>query len=51
MDAVQLAAAIDTRKRLRDTGAAGELRFATFDRELREAAEHEGFATLGGPAA
>ena len=51
MDAVQLAAAIDTRDRLGNAGADGELRFAAFDRELREAAEHEGFATLGGPTA
>jgi predicted nucleic acid-binding protein len=49
MDAVQLAAAMITRERLRAADAAEELRFAVFDRELREAAEREGFATLGGP--
>ncbi len=49
MDAVQLAAAVNTRERLRDADAEAELRFAAFDRELCEAAEHEGLATLGGP--
>jgi len=52
MDAVQLAAAVTLRERLR-AGAAdstpGEVVFATFDRELLEAAEREGFATLGRP--
>jgi uncharacterized protein len=48
-DAVQLAAAMSTRERLRAADVAGELRFAAFDRELREAAEREGFVTLGGP--
>jgi hypothetical protein len=52
MDAVQLAAAVTLRDRLR-AGATGEpaadVAFATFDRRLLEAAEREGFATLGGP--
>jgi predicted nucleic acid-binding protein len=49
MDAVQLAAAIGARERLRPADAGEDLRFAAFDRELREAAEREGFTTLGGP--
>jgi predicted nucleic acid-binding protein len=52
MDAVQLAAAVTLRDRLR-AGATGEpaadVAFAAFDRRLLEAAEREGFATLGGP--
>lgn len=51
MDAVQLAAAINARERLRDADAAAALHFAVFDRDLRRAAEREGFATLGGPPA
>ena len=54
MDAVQLAAAITLRERLRGgtTGTpAADVAFAAFDRRLLEAAEHEGFATLGGPLA
>jgi predicted nucleic acid-binding protein len=52
MDAVQLAAAVTFRERMR-AGAAGantaEVVFAAFDRQLLEAAEREGFATLGRP--
>lgn len=52
MDAVQLAAAVTLRERL-SAGATdstlGEVVFAAFDRELLEAAEREGFATLGRP--
>jgi predicted nucleic acid-binding protein len=52
MDAVQLAAAVTLRERL-SAGAPdstlGEVVFATFDRQLLEAAEREGFATLGRP--
>jgi uncharacterized protein len=54
MDAVQLAAAMTLRERLR-AGAPGapgaEVAFAAFDRRLLEAAEREGFATLGRPLA
>ena len=49
MDAVQLGSAIRTRERLREQGAQAQLLFASFDRRLLEAAEREGFATLGGP--
>jgi predicted nucleic acid-binding protein len=49
MDAVQLGAAL----RLRDSVSAyapdAQVAFAAFDRRLLEAAEREGFATLGGP--
>jgi predicted nucleic acid-binding protein len=49
MDAVHLGAAL----RLRDSVSAyapdAEVAFAAFDRRLLEAAEREGFATLGGP--
>jgi len=51
MDAVQLSGAL----RLRDDVSAyapdAEVAFAAFDRRLLEAAEREGFATLGGPLA
>ena len=48
MDAVHLAAALALRERL-DVEASGErVAFAAFDRRLLEAAEREGFATLGG---
>jgi predicted nucleic acid-binding protein len=54
MDAVQLAAAITLRERLR-AGTAGapaaDVAFAAFDLRLLEAAGREGFATLGGPLA
>jgi len=52
MDAVQLAAALALRDRLRTEAAArrgAEVVFAAFDRELLEAAEREGLATLGRP--
>jgi predicted nucleic acid-binding protein len=49
MDAVQLGAAFRLRERLQEQGAEGQLQFAAFDRRLLEAAEREGFATLGGP--
>ena len=49
MDAVQLGSAIRTRERLREQGEEDQLLFAAFDRRLLEAAEREGFATLGGP--
>jgi predicted nucleic acid-binding protein len=52
MDAVQLAAAVTLRERLRTrtTGTPGAaVAFAAFDRQLLAAAEREGFATLGGP--
>jgi predicted nucleic acid-binding protein len=53
LDALQLAAAVTLRERLR-AGARGgpmqEVVFATFDRRLLEAAGREGFATLGGPS-
>mgnify|MGYP000872872250 CR=1 FL=1 len=48
-DAAQLGSAIQTRTRLREQGAQAPLLFAAFDRRLLEAAEREGFATLGGP--
>jgi predicted nucleic acid-binding protein len=51
MDAVQLGSAMRTRERLREQGAEAQLLFAAFDRRLLEAAEREGFATLGGPLA
>ena len=52
MDAVQLAAAVTLRDRLcagATGGPAADVAFAAFDRRLLEAAEREGFATLGGP--
>ena len=52
MDAVQLAAASALRDRLRVEAPAmrsAEVAFAAFDRRLLEAAEREGFATLGRP--
>lgn len=49
MDAIQLGAAIRLRERLDQQGADEPLRFAAFDGRLLEAAEAEGFATLGGP--
>ena len=52
MDAVQLAAAVALRDRLRagaTDSADADLVFAAFDRGLLEAAEREGFATRGGP--
>ena len=49
MDAIQLAAAVRVRERLDAQSIDEPLLFATFDRRLLEAAEREGFATLGGP--
>ena len=52
LDALQLAAAVTLRERLRagaEGGPVQDVVFATFDRRLLEAAEREGFATLGGP--
>jgi predicted nucleic acid-binding protein len=49
MDALQLGTAIRVRERLEQQGAEEPLVFASFDRRLLEAAEREGFATLGGP--
>jgi uncharacterized protein len=48
-DAVQLAAAVNARERLRRYAEDAELVFAAFDRQLLKAAEREGFATLGRP--
>lgn len=52
MDAVQLAAALTLRERLRagtPDSSSRDVAFAAFDRRLLEAAEREGFATLGAP--
>ena len=49
MDAIQLAAAVALRARVLEAAPATEVVFAAFDRRLLEAAEREGFATLGGP--
>ena len=49
MDAVQLAAALALRTAARQQAPGAEVVFAAFDRRLLEAAEREGFATLGGP--
>jgi len=54
MDAIQLAAAVGLRGELRGRAAGRRVQdvvFAAFDRRLLEAAEREGFATLGGPLA
>ena len=51
MDAVQLAAAMTLREHMRLGVPGAEVVVAAFDRRLLEAAEHEGFATLGGPEA
>ena len=51
MDAVQLSAAIALRAAAREHAPDAEVVFAAFDRRLLEAAEREGFATLGGPLA
>jgi len=51
MDAVQLAAAITLREHMRLDLPDAEVAVAAFDRRLLEAAEREGFATLGGPLA
>jgi predicted nucleic acid-binding protein len=49
MDAIHLAAAITFRARLLERAKQETVSFASFDRRLRDAAEREGFATLGGP--
>ena len=49
MDAIQLAAAVTLRERLPRRRRTPSVVFAAFDRRLLEAAEREGFATLGGP--
>lgn len=51
MDAVQLGAAFAVRERALARSASASITVAAFDRRLREAAEREGFATLGGPPA
>lgn len=49
MDAVQLASAFEVNARALAHTPDADLRFLAFDRRLLEAAEREGFATLGGP--
>jgi uncharacterized protein len=49
MDAVHLSAALTLRAKVTQYAPGAEVVFATFDRELLEAAEREGFATLGRP--
>ena len=49
MDAVQLASAAELRARVLADTPAADFRLLAYDRRLLEAAEREGFATLGGP--
>ncbi len=49
MHAVQLAAALSLRSHVHRTSPRSDIVFAAFDRQLLEAAEREGFATLGRP--
>ncbi len=49
MDAVQLSAAVALGAATRRHAPDAVIVFASFDRRLLEAAEREGFATLGGP--
>lgn len=49
MDAVQLGAAVAVRERAVARSKTAVVSVAAFDRRLLEAAEREGFATLGGP--
>jgi uncharacterized protein len=49
MDAVQLASALELRTRVLAKTPGADFQFVAFDRGLLEAAEREGFATLGGP--
>ncbi len=49
MDAVQLSAEYPLRAKATEYAAGAEVTFASFDRELLEAAEREGFATFGRP--
>jgi uncharacterized protein len=48
MDAIHVATAVHVRERLLREDDHEEVRFAAFDQRLLEAAEREGFATLGG---
>lgn len=48
MDAIHLSAAVDLRERFAAQRLTEQVTFASFDRRLLEAAEREGFATLGG---
>jgi uncharacterized protein len=50
MDAIHLAASIAVRERALARSSSASVAVAAFDRRLLEAAEREGFATLGGPA-
>ena len=49
MDAVHLGAAVAVRERALTRSKTAIVTVAAFDRRLLEAAEREGFATLGGP--
>jgi predicted nucleic acid-binding protein len=49
MDAIQLGAAVAVRERAVARSTTAVVKVAAFDRRLLEAAEREGFATLGGP--
>jgi len=49
MDAIHLAAATGVRERALARSTSASIAVAAFDRRLLEAAEREGFATLGGP--
>lgn len=51
MDAIHLGAAIGVRERALARSASASITVASFDRRLLEAAEREGFATLGGALA
>jgi len=51
MDAVQLATALELRVLTNAYAPGVEVVVASYDRRLLEAAEREGFATLGGPPA
>jgi predicted nucleic acid-binding protein len=51
MDAVQLATALELRALASEQAPGVEVVVASYDRQLLEAAEREGFATLGGPVA
>lgn len=48
-DAVQLASALELQARVLTETPGADFHFMAFDRRLLEAAEREGFATLGGP--
>lgn len=51
MDAVQLATALELRALASEQAPGVEVVVASYDRQLLDAAECEGFATLGGPVA